>query len=289
MGYILDSHAHYDDRAFDGDRDKILNSLKDEGVGIVVNASARVIDIKKIIELTRQYDFLYGMAGLHPTELYSEESAPLVQKIRGSEDEEEVKRLSRQLTGPSEAEYRIVEDALKEKKIVAVGEIGLDYHYEDTDKALQKEWFEKQIDLAQKYKYPISVHSRDAASDTLDIIKASNARDIGGVIHCFSYEKEMAKIYLDLGFYLGIGGVVTYKNSRKLKEVVQYAPLDRLLLETDCPYLSPVPLRGSRNDSGNIKYIAAEIAGIKNLPVQTVIDMTEASGMKMYKIGSVLH
>ena len=256
MNLIFDSHAHYDDSAFDADRDELLAGLKEKGIGLVVNACAAISDLKDIIPLTRKYDFLYGASGVHPSEL----------------------------SEMDDKKFADIEMALDEPKIVAVGEIGLDYHYDDTDKPLQKEWFARQIDLAKRKNYPIIVHSRDAAADTLDIIKAENAREAGGVIHCFSYEKEMAKIYMDMGFYIGVGGVVTYKNGRKLKEVVEYMPLEKMLLETDCPYLSPEPFRGRRNDSSMLNYVADKVAEIKGTDRETVIEVTRENAKRMYRI-----
>ena len=253
---IFDSHAHYDDSAFDEDRDEILTGLAGNGVGYVVDVSAKPEDLLRVLELSGKYDFMYAAAGFHPSELEG--------------------------AGPDS--INDIEAALDRPKTVAVGEIGLDYHYDNTDKPLQKKWFEAQIDLAKRKNYPIIVHSRDAAADTLDMIKAENARDAGGVIHCFSYEKEMAKIYLDMGFYLGIGGVLTFKNARKLKEVVSYMPLDLMLLETDCPYLAPVPHRGERNNSAYIKYVVSAISQLKNISEEEIIRATTANACRMYRI-----
>ena len=256
MSLIFDTHAHYTDEAFNEDREVILSGLKSNGVGMVMNACAAFGEIEGIVELINTHDFIYGSVGVHPSEVHD-------------------------LT---DASISSMEEALKHPKMMAVGEIGLDYHYEDTDKAEQKLWFVKQIDLAKRCNYPIMIHSRDAAADTLDIVKAEKADSVGGVVHCFSYETEMAKIYLDMGFYIGIGGVLTYKNARKLVEVAQMAPLDRIVLETDCPYLSPVPNRGKRNDSSNLNFVAQKLAEIKGLPVGDVIDATFANAINLYKI-----
>ena len=259
MNLIFDSHAHYNDKAFDGDRELILVGLERRGVGNIVEVCAALKDIQPAIELSEKYDFVYAAVGVHPDG---------VGEI-------------------TESNFTEIADALKEKKVVAIGEIGLDYHYDDVCKACQKEWFARQIDLAKKEKYPIIVHSRDAAADTLDIVKAEGARDAGGVIHCFSYEKEMARIYLDQGFYLGIGGVVTFKNSRKLKEVVEYMPLKQMLLETDCPYLAPTPHRGERNDSGYLPLVVDAISEIKGIDREEIIGVTRENAMRMYKIKEI--
>ena len=253
---IFDSHAHYDDEAFDADRDELLQRMHENGVGYIVNASADPDDMPKIIELTKKYDFLYGTAGIHPSDVPE----------------------------MNDDNFSCVEEMLKTDKILAVGEIGLDYHYPDTNKPLQKEWFAAQIDLARREGYPIVVHSRDAAKDTLDMIRSERAADAGGVIHCFSYEKEMARIYLDLGFLIGIGGVLTFKNARKLKEIVEYMPLERMLLETDCPYLAPVPFRGKRNDSTLLKYVVSAAAEIKNKDEEEIISVTTANAKAMYRL-----
>ena len=256
MSLIFDSHAHYDDKAFDEDRDELLSSLAENGVGYVVDVSAAPADMEKVLDLAHRYDFVYASAGIHPSETpdFTDDNLLLVSNM------------------------------LADEKCVAVGEIGLDYHYDDTCKPLQKQWFAAQIALAVKEKYPIIIHSRDAAADTLDIVKSENARDAGGVVHCFSYEKEMAARYLDLGFYIGIGGVLTFKNSRKLKEIAAYMPLDRILLETDCPYLAPHPFRGGRNDSTLIKYIVEELSGIKNIKPEEIIHATTENACRMYGI-----
>ena len=167
---------------------------------------------------------------------------------------------------------------------MAVGEIGLDYYWPEPDRDLQKKWFERQLALAEEVGLPVIIHSRDAAKDTLDIMQKMHAEKIGGVIHCFSYEKEMAKIYVDMGFYIGIGGVLTFKNARKTREVVESIPLERIVLETDSPYLAPVPNRGKRNDSRNLPYVVTEIAKIKNISEEEVMEVTMANAKRLYRI-----
>ena len=253
---IFDSHAHYDDAAFDEDRDEVLRSLRKEGIGNVCDICADIKDLPKILELTKEYDFIYAAAGVHPCDVYD----------------------------IGEDEFAQIEEALDDPKVVAVGEIGLDYHYDDTDKAKQKAAFVRQIDLARRRNCPLVIHSRDAAQDTFEIMKAEKAEDAGGVIHCFSYEKEMARRFLDLGYYIGVGGVLTYKNARKLAEVVEYMPMERMLLETDCPYLCPEPHRGKRNDSRMLKYVVSKIAQIKGIPEEEVIRVTGNNALKMYRL-----
>ncbi len=253
---IFESHAHYDDPAFDKDRDELLSSMKENGIEYIVNIGAGIKETLDTIELTKKYDFIYGSAGIHPSEL----------------------------NGLSQDDFKVIEDAVKEEKIVAVGEAGLDYHYKDFEKKKQFEWFLKHIDLARRSSLPLIVHSRDASKDTIDIMNAEKTGEIGGVVHCYSYSKETARDYLNLGFYLGIGGVITFKNAKALKEVVDYMPLDRILVETDCPYLAPEPYRGKRNSSLLLKYIIKEIANIKNVSEKEVENVTYENARKMYGI-----
>lgn len=253
---IFESHAHYEDEKFDEDREALLASLAEHGIGYVVNVASSLDTIGKTVQLMEQYPFIYGAIGVHP-----EECGEL-----------------------SEENFSIIEENLRFKKTVAVGEIGLDYYWDTVEKDIQKKWFERQIELARKYKKPMVIHSRDAAKDTLDVMKGCHSEEIGGVIHCFSYGVEMAREYLNMGFYLGVGGVVTFKNAKKLKEVVEYAPLDRILLETDCPYLAPVPNRGKRNSSLNLVYVAEEIAKLKNIAYDKVVEETEKNAKFMYRI-----
>lgn len=253
---IFESHAHYEDKQFDLDREVLLESLKENNISYVVNVSSSIQTIKQTLELVEQYSFIYGAVGVHP-----EETAEL-----------------------TEESFSWLKAMTQKEKVVAVGEIGLDYYWDEPDRAIQKRWFERQMELARQVKLPMIIHSRDAAKDTLDMMKALKAEEIGGVVHCFSYGIEMAREYLDMGFYLGIGGVVTFQNAKKLKEVVEYIPLESILLETDCPYLSPVPNRGKRNSSLNLVYVAKEIARIKGVSYEEVVEVTRKNAKKMYSI-----
>lgn len=254
---IFDTHAHYLDHQYDEDRTQLLNSLQDGGVKYITEVSANINDCNKIISLTRQYDFIYGSVGAHPENVSS-------------------------LT---EDDMNKLESYANDSKVVAIGEIGLDYYYEENpSREVQMQWFEKQIEVAKKTNLPIIVHSRDAAQDTLDILKSTNAEAVGGVIHCYSYSPEMAKLFLDMGFYIGVGGVVTFKNAKKLKEVVEMLPMDRLLLETDCPYMAPTPHRGKRNSSLLIPHIVNEISQIKGVSPVEIMDYTMDNALKMYKL-----
>ena len=168
------------------------------------------------------------------------------------------------------------------EKCVAIGEIGLDYYWDEPERGLQRKWFARQLQLAQEVGLPVVIHSREAAQDTVDLMQAEHAERSGGVIHCYSYSKELARTFLDMGFYFGIGGVVTFKNGRKLKETVEYLPMDRILLETDSPYLSPVPNRGKRNDSRSLSYVVSQIAQIKGITEEEVEQITTENALRLY-------
>ena len=253
---IFDTHAHYDDEAYEEDREDILKLIRQDGVGLVTDVGATIASTKKAVALSEQYDFIYAAVGVHP---------------------EGVEELTDQ-------DMDWLCELAKREKVVAIGEIGLDYYYEDPKRDIQKIWFRKQLEVARKTGLPVVIHSRDAAQDTLDIIKEEHGEQIGGVIHCFSYGKEMAQVYLDMGFYLGIGGVVTFKNGKKLKEVVKYTPIERIVLETDAPYLTPEPNRGKRNASHYLKYVAQEIAQLKGMTAKEVIAVTTKNAKEMYRI-----
>lgn len=251
---IFESHAHYDDEAFDEDREELLASLKEHGIGTVINVGASMESCKRTVELTKSYPFIYGAIGVHPSET------------------EEL----------DEDCFELLQGWCAAKKIVAVGEIGLDYHWKEPEPKVQKIWFERQLMLAREVKLPVIVHSRDAAKDTLDILQTLHAEEMGGVIHCYSYTKEMAAEYLKMGYYFGIGGVITFQNAKKLKEAVEYIPLDKILLETDSPYLAPEPNRGRRNSSLNLPYIAQAVAKLKGVSCEEVIEVTEENARRLF-------
>ena len=253
---IIDTHAHYDDDAFNEDRDVVLQKLKESGIEMVVNVGASMKTSKNTVELCDQYDFIYGAVGVHPNE-------------------------TMELTEDS---IQTLKEYTKHPKIAAIGEIGLDYYWDEPEREIQKKWFTRQLDLAKETNLPIIIHSRDAAKDTFDILTSDEYQDLSGVIHCYSYSVEMAKEYLKRNYYLGIGGVVTFNNAKTLKQVVEYAPLESLVLETDCPYLSPVPNRGKRNSSLNLPYIAAQIAELKQVSEETVIRVTRENARRLYRL-----
>lgn len=253
---IFDSHAHYDDHAFDEDREEVLAALAGSGVGTVVNVGASLEGTKKTLELTEEYPFIYGAAGVHP-----DKAGEL-----------------------NEDTFAWLREQCSRKKVVAVGEIGLDYYWNKEEHEVQKKWFVRQLMLAKEQSLPVIVHSREAAADTMEILKQNYDPQTDVVIHCFSYSPEMAREYVKMGYYLGIGGVVTFQNAKKLKDVVRETPLCRLLLETDCPYLAPVPYRGKRNDSRNLIYVAESIAELKGVTTEEVIRITEENAGRFYRL-----
>ena len=256
---IFDTHAHYDDKAFEADRDELLNSIEENGIGHIVNVCASIGEFQRTISLTEKYPFVYGAVGVHP-----DDADKMTQETL-----DEIRRLSRL------------------EKVVAIGEIGLDYywHKEEAEHQVQKEMFRAQMEIAREEKLPFMIHSRDAVQDTLEIVREyMNGSMYGGIIHCFSYGKEIAQEYLKMGLYLGIGGVVTFKNAKKLKEVAEIAPLEQIVLETDCPYMAPEPFRGTRNSSRNLPYVAKALAEIKGITPEEVIDVTEKNAKKLLSL-----
>ncbi len=260
---IFETHAHYDDKVFDDDREELLSSFHEKGIGYVVNVGASIQSVKDTIELMGKYPFIYGALGVHPSE-----TAEL--------NQENCEWLKEQCLQNHRHNHG--------GKVVAVGEIGLDYYWDAPDRSIQKEWFIWQLKMAEAVRLPVIIHSREAAKDTAEILKKHKPQTIGGVMHCYSYSKEMAREFLDMGFYIGIGGVVTFSNAKKLKEAVAYIPLDRILLETDSPYLAPVPYRGKRNSSLNLPLVAEEIARLKGVGFQEVIDSTAKNARELFGI-----
>lgn len=251
---IFESHAHYDDDAFDQDRDQLLSTLKENGIGTVINVGASIESTKRAYELALKYDFIYAAVGVHPNE-------------------------TAELT---EEHIQWMKELSSHPKVVAIGEIGLDYYWDEPERTIQKHWFSRQLQLAHEVKLPIIVHSREAAKDTLDMMKAEHAENLTGVIHCYSYSKESARDYLNMGYYFGIGGVVTFNNAKKLKEAVEYIPIENILLETDSPYLAPVPYRGKRNCSLYLPHIAQAIADLKQMDVEDVVRITTENSKRLF-------
>ena len=252
---IIDTHAHYDDEQFDTDRDELLKSMHDGGIGLIVNAASTLESWGKIQRLTEEYPFVYGAVGIHPDEA-------------GTLTEEHMSEMER---------------LLDLEKIVAVGEIGLDYYWDNESHDVQKKWFIRQLELAKKKDMPVIIHSREAAADTMEIMRGY-ASGMRAVIHCYSYSVEMAREYVKMGYYIGIGGVVTFKNAKKLVNVVKEIPLTSIVLETDCPYLAPVPYRGKRNSSLYLPYVADKIAEIKGVNIEEVVRQTEENSRMLYDL-----
>ena len=254
---IFDTHAHYDDASYDGDRDQVIEAVRAAGVKHFVNISADLASLKGTLNILDKYPESYGTLGIHPSE---------VRDLNESVMEE------------------IVAETRKNNRIVAIGEIGLDYWDEGPDKESQAFWFRRQLDLARELGKPVVIHSRDAVQDTYDILSEKHAEDMGGVIHCFSASAEMAKLYVKKGYFIGIGGVVTFKNAKTLREVTECVPLENIVLETDCPYLAPVPFRGKRNHSGNLTLVAEKIAEIKGISAGEVCSATYENALKLYRL-----
>lgn len=250
----FDSHAHYDDERFDEDRIELLERLPLEGVDYVVNAAASMESSYTSVELANTYEYIYATVGVHPHEVEN-----MTEK-----DIEALKKL------------------VQNKKVVAIGEIGLDYYYDFSPRELQRKWFSAQLELAKELNLPVVIHSRDACQETFDTLMASGIKE--GVIHCFSGSKELAKEYVKRGFYIGIGGALTFKNARKAVEVVEAIPLESILIETDCPYLTPVPHRGKRNDSSYLGHVVDKIAEIKSISTLEVSNITTYNAKKLFKI-----
>ena len=257
MTAIFDTHAHYDDKAFDEDREAILASLPENGIRRVVNVSATLASGRRCLALAEEYDIIYAAVGVHPSETAKPEE----------ESEESLEQLRTMCRHP---------------KCVAVGEIGLDYYWDRPEREIQRKWFIRQLQLAKECRLPVVIHSRDAARDTVEIMRAEKAEETGGVVHCFSYTKETAQAFLDMGFFIGIGGVLTFQNARKLKEAVQYVPMDRIVLETDCPYLAPAPFRGKRNCSLYLPYVVTALAQLKGITEEEVREAAWENGMRLY-------
>ncbi|MBP3451929.1 MAG: TatD family hydrolase [Agathobacter sp.] len=253
---IIETHAHYDDDRYNEDRDALLRRLPEEGVGVVINSGASVESTRDTIRLAREYAHVYAAVGVHPSE---------IEEL----DESFMDWMKEQATW---------------EKTVAIGEIGLDYYWDKEPEVQEKQryWFGRQIELARETGLPIIVHSRDAAADTMQVMKEHHAEEMKGVIHCYSYSKEMALEFIKMGYYIGVGGVVTFKNAKKLIETVEAIPLERILLETDCPYMAPEPYRGKRNSSLYLTYVRDKIAEIKGISPEEVERVTEANARALF-------
>ena len=252
---LFDTHAHMDDHAFDDDRQQLLENLPRQGLALVMNPGCSLESSRNVDKLTREYDFLYGAVGSHPDVADEVNEAVL-------------------------DEYRII--CKQNNKIKAIGEVGLDYHYEDIPRDIQKQAFRMQMELARELNLPVIVHERDAHEDGMKIVE--EFPDVTGVFHCYSGSYEMAKWLVSRGWYIGFTGVLTFKNARKAIEVASQIPLDRLLLETDCPYMSPEPFRGKRNDPGKLYRMAERLAELRGMSLEEIHAITLENGKRLYRI-----
>ena len=253
---IFDTHAHYDDDAFDEDRDTLLGEIFSSGICCITDVGASVKSSKSAVALSKEWPQIYAAVGVHP-----DSTADMTE-----EDIETLRSLA------------------QEKKVVAIGEIGLDYYWDNSPREVQKKWFERQLELAREVDLPVIIHSREAAKDTMDIMREAAKAGNTGVIHCYSYAAPMAKEYISMGFFIGIGGVLTFKNARVIKEVASEIPLSSIVLETDSPYLAPVPYRGKRNNSMYLKEVVKQLAQIKQVSEETVITTTLANAKRLYRL-----
>lgn len=254
---MIDSHAHLDDEAFDDDRDQVINALYENGIDFIVNIACDLKSSKTSQELAKTYENIYATVGVHPHDA-----------ITYTDEVEETLKILAQ-----------------EKKVVAVGEIGLDYYYDNSPRHIQKDVFKRQLKLANELRKNVVVHSRDASQDTFDILKEAHDKyEFKAVIHCYSQSLEMLKEYLRLGDYISLGGAVTFKNSKIRKEVAKIVPLDRLLLETDCPYMTPVPYRGKRNEPKYVNIVAEYIADLRGISKSDLVKVTDENAKRFYNI-----
>ncbi len=255
---IFETHAHYDDRKFDTDREETILRVHRSGVNPIINVGASIESTGSTLELARKYDFIYAAVGVHPSDI----------------------------DGLNEESFNWLKEQTKYEKTLAIGEIGLDYYWDKEPEIQERQryWFRRQLELARETGLPVIIHSRDAAEDTMDIMRQAHKDGIPGVIHCYSYSKEMALEYVKMGYYIGVGGVVTFKNARKLVETVEAVPIENILLETDCPYMAPEPHRGSRNDSSNIPFVIDKIASIKGISPEEVEKITEENAKRLFRL-----
>lgn len=256
---IFETHAHYEDEKFDADRIELLSTMKEKKIGCIINVGSTMETTRKSVALAKEYDYMYAAIGVHPSE---------------------IKDLNE-----SEMQW-LRKTANEDSDVVAIGEIGLDYYWDKDPEVQEKQvyWFKRQLELAKELDLPVIIHSRDAAEKTMEIMKEASVQGIRAVIHCYSYSAEQAKQYVKLGYYIGVGGVITFKNGRKLRETVEAVPMDRILLETDCPYMAPEPFRGKRNDSTMIPYIVEKIAEIKGISVKEVEDITWDNACNLFHV-----
>ena len=254
---FIDAHSHYNDEKFDDDLKEVIERTKNEGITKIICAGYDIFSSKKSIEISSEYDFIYSTCGISPNDV--------------PENFENINQILDEL-----------EQLIINRKIVAVGEIGLDYYWNTENKEIQKEFFIKQIELANKYNLPIQIHTREAVMDTIEILKA-NPVIKKGMFHCCPLNRELVKEALKLGFYISFAGTITFKNSKNAEEIVNMVPLDKIIIETDSPYLAPEPKRGTRNECMNVKYIAKKIAEFKNISIEEVAEQTYTNVLNLFE------
>lgn len=252
---FFDSHAHYNDEKFQEDRDELIKKVYSERITKIINAGYSLESSKNAIEIANNYEFMHAIVGISPNDI----------------------------DNFKEEDLQEIEELAKNKKVVAIGEIGLDYYWNTDNKNLQKQVFISQIEIANKLNLPIVIHTREAIYDTLDILK-NNKCNKKGVFHCCPLNADLAREGLKLGFYISFAGPITFKNSKNANEIIKMVPLDRMLIETDSPYLSPEPLRGKRNDSRNVKYMAQKIADVKEISIEEVAKATYNNAKNIFEI-----
>lgn len=250
---LFDSHTHLDDPKFDSDREQVIEKIRDSGVKCLVNIGCNIPTSEFSVHLAQKYDFIYAAVGFHPCD-----------------------------TGNiTENDIETIKSLASQRKVVAIGEIGLDYHWDSVPRDVQRYWFERQLRLAEELDMPVTIHNRDAHEDTYDIIRKSSAK---GIIHCCSCSREMALEFVKLGYYISFAGPLTYKNNVKTVETAKALPMDRLLIETDAPYLAPDGFRGKRNDSSLIRYTCEKLADIKGVSFEEMAEQTFENTKKVYRI-----
>ena len=253
---LFDTHAHYDDEKFQKDRYEIIGQAHTEGVSYIINAATDIASSVESISLAQEFPFVYAAVGIHPHNVGEINDNTLV----------------------------TIADFATNKRVVAIGEVGLDYYYNHATREVQKYWLAKQIHMAKNLNLPLIIHDRDAHEDTMNLLKSQEAKTVGGVLHCYSGSVEMARELIKMNFYIGIGGSVTFKNAKTILEVAAFVPDDRLLIETDCPYMTPEPFRGKRNDSRYIRYVAEKIAQIRGLSLEELARLTTENAKRLFKI-----
>lgn len=278
---LFDTHAHYNDEKFDNDRKQVIQDIYNSNVTMLVNAGYSVESSIKGVEIAKDYDWMFNIVGVSPNDI--------------AEGVDEIDKQISRIEYLVKKDQNIVKDVESDtaeslnivnnnRKIVAIGEIGLDYYWNKENKALQKYAFIKQIELANKYNLPIVIHTREAVDDTIDILKNKIEATKKGVFHCCPLNRELVKQALKMGFYISFAGPVTFKNSKNANEIIQMVPLDKMVIETDSPYLAPEPHRGTRNDSRNVKYIAEKIANVKEMSLEDIAKITYKNAMKIFEI-----